>query len=334
MNDSFEKVKSSPAMPRDAKIFVAGHRGLVGSAVVRKLMDAGYKNLIVRSHDELDLTDSASTRSFFESEHPEYVFMCAAKVGGIMANNAYPAEFIYTNIAISTNVIHESWRSGVKRMIFLGSSCIYPKLCPQPMKEEYLLTGPLEPTNRPYALAKIAGIEMCWAYNRQYDTRYLAVMPTNLYGPGDNYDLETSHVFPALIRKIHEAKVSHRPNVELWGTGSPRREFLYSYDLADALVFLMNLDADRFKKLVAGSEEPPIVNIGMGEDVTIKELSELMKDVIGYDGGFSWDRTKPDGTPRKLLDVTRLSSLGWKYKTTLRHGVRETYRHFLAEWGE
>ncbi|MHB9031264.1 MAG: GDP-L-fucose synthase family protein [Candidatus Latescibacterota bacterium] len=317
-------------MHEDAKIYVAGHRGLVGSAILRKLEEAGYNNLVVRTHAELDLTDSATTRAFFERERPEYVFMCAARVGGIMANSTYPAEFIYTNIAIGTNVIHESWRTGVKRLVFLGSSCIYPKLCPQPMKEEYLLTGPLESTNRPYALAKIAGIEMCWAYNRQYNTKYLSVMPTNLYGPGDNYDLQTSHVLPALIRKMHEAKIFRHPKVELWGTGTSRREFLYSGDLAEALLFLMNLDEEQYTDTTGDEEWPPLINIGSGTDVTIRELAELIQRIVGYGGDIVWDASKPDGTPRKLLDVSRLNSLGWKYRTGLNEGIQKQYQNFVA----
>jgi len=312
---------------KQARIYIAGHRGLVGSALVKNLQQKGYDNLILRSHAELDLTDQQATDNFFAQEKPEYVFLAAAKVGGIHANNEYPAEFIRDNLAIQGNVIHAAYRHGVKRLLFLGSSCIYPKQAPQPMKEEYLLTGPLEPTNRSYALAKIAGIEMCWSYNRQYGTRYLAVMPTNLYGPGDNYHPENSHVIPALIRKFHEAKQAKAPTVTVWGTGTPRREFLYSEDMADACVFLMNLPDEQFAPLLGSDEvdtgkfEPPLVNIGVGEDVTIRELAETIRQVVGYEGGIVFDPTKPDGTPRKLLDVSKLSDIGWKAKTLLAEGL-------------
>ncbi|MDQ5902712.1 MAG: GDP-L-fucose synthase, partial [Pseudomonadota bacterium] len=294
------------------KIYIAGHRGLVGSALVKNLQQQGYANLVLRTHAELDLTDQQATEAFFAAEKPDYVFLAAAKVGGIHANNEYPAEFIRDNLAIQTNIIHAAYRNKVKRLMFLGSSCIYPKLAPQPMKEECLLTGPLEPTNRPYALAKIAGIEMCWSYNRQYGTKYLAVMPTNLYGPGDNYHPENSHVIPALIRKFHEAKTSNAPTVTVWGSGTPRREFLYSEDMADACVFLMNLPEEKYDSLLGSDEaktgkfEPPLVNIGVGTDVTIRELAETVKEVTGYAGEIVFDATKPDGTPRKLMDSTRL----------------------------
>ncbi len=315
------------AIDKQASIYIAGHRGLVGSALVKNLQQKGYDNLILRSRAELDLTNQQATEDFFAQQKPEYVFLAAAKVGGIHANNEYPAEFIRDNLAIQGNVIHAAHRHGVKRLLFLGSSCIYPKQAPQPMKEEYLLTGPLEPTNRPYAVAKIAGIEMCWSYNRQYGTRYLAVMPTNLYGPGDNYHPENSHVIPALIRKFHEAKISKAPSVAVWGTGTPRREFLYSEDMADACVFLMNLPDEQFAPLLGSDEaktgkfEPPLVNIGVGEDVTIRELAETIKQVVGYEGGIVFDTTKPDGTPRKLLDVAKLSHIGWKAKTPLAEGL-------------
>jgi GDP-L-fucose synthase len=318
-------------MKSDAKIYIAGHRGLVGSALVRALKAQGYTNLITRTHSELDLTDQAATRAFFEQEAPEYVFLAAAKVGGIHANNTYPAEFIQQNLAIQTNVIHESWRNGVKRLLFLGSSCIYPRDCPQPIKEEYLLTGPLEPTNRPYALAKIAGIEMCWAYNRQYGTQYLAVMPTNLYGPGDNYHPENSHVIPALIRRFHEAKMRGDREVVVWGTGTPRREFLYSDDMADACVFLMSLQNSEFIHILGSernNEEPPLVNIGVGEDITIRELAESIRDVVGYRGGIVFDSSKPDGTPRKLTDVSRIHAMGWCAKTAMRAGLSHTYKSY------
>ncbi|MCW5635504.1 MAG: GDP-L-fucose synthase [Rubrivivax sp.] len=326
-------------MDLDARIYVAGHRGLVGSAIVRRLESAGHRHLLKRTHAELDLTDGPAVEAFFAAEKPEYVFLAAAKVGGIVANNTYPAEFIRDNLAIQTHLIHACWRAGAKRLLFLGSSCIYPRLAPQPMPESCLLTGPLEATNRPYALAKIAGIEMCWSYNRQYGTRYLAAMPTNLYGPGDNYDLQTSHVIPALLRKFHEARERGDSNVVVWGSGTPRREFLYSDDMADACVHLMNLDEARFAALlgsdesVSGRFEPPLVNIGVGEDVTIAELAELVRDVTGFGGDIVYDRSKPDGTPRKLMDVRLLQSTGWKAKTTLADGLRLAYGEFVASLG-
>jgi GDP-L-fucose synthase len=320
-------------MDKHAKVYVAGHRGLVGSALVRNLQAQGYINLITRTHAELDLTNQTATRHFFEQEKPEYVFLAAAKVGGIHANNTYPAEFIHDNLAIQTNVIHESYRSGVKRLLFLGSSCIYPHDCPQPIKEEYLLTGPLEPTNRPYALAKIAGIEMCWSYNRQYDTQYLAAMPTNLYGPGDNYHPENSHVIPALIRKFHEAKINGNPTVTLWGSGTPRREFLYSDDMADACVFLMNLPDEKFNEVLnPSSSAPPLINIGTGEDLTIRELAEMIADVADYKGEFVQDTSKPDGTMRKLMDVSKVHSFGWRAKIGLKEGVALIFQDFI-EYG-
>ena len=300
-----------------ARIFVAGHRGLVGSAIRRRLEAAGCGNIILRSHRELDLTRQAEVEAFFASEKPEYVFLAAAKVGGIWANSSYPAEFIYQNITIQTNIIHASYLSGVKKLLFLGSSCIYPRDCPQPMKEEYLLSGYLESTNEPYAVAKIAGIKMCQSYNRQYGTRYISVMPTNLYGPEDNFDLETSHVLPALIRKFHEAKERGLTEVVIWGTGTPRREFLHVDDLAGACVFLM--------EHYDGSE---IVNIGVGEDQTIRELAEMIAEVVGFDGKLQFDPTKPDGTPVKLLDVGRLNRLGWKARIPLRNGLAETYEWY------
>ena len=316
-------------MTPDAKIYIAGHRGLVGSALMRNLQAQGYANLITRTHVELDLTRQADVEAFFAQEKPDYVFLAAARVGGIHANNAYPAEFIRDNLAIQTNIIHAAWQNQVKRLMFLGSSCIYPKLAPQPMKEEYLLTGPLEATNRPYALAKIAGIEMCWSYNRQYGTQYLAVMPTNLYGPGDNYHPENSHVIPALIRKFHAAKINNAPTVTVWGTGTPRREFLYSDDMADACVFLMNLPDEKYQTLLGSDEaktgkfEPPLVNIGTGMDVTIKELAETIRNVVGYPGEILFDPTQPDGTPRKLLDVGRLNGLGWFPMTGMANGLSQ-----------
>ena len=324
-------------MDKHARIYVAGHRGLVGSAIVRNLEAKGYTNVLKRTHAELDLTDAAATDAFFAEHKPEYVFLAAAKVGGIVANNSYPAEFIRDNLVIQANVIHSAWKHGVTRLMFLGSSCIYPKMAPQPMREDCLLTGPLEPTNRPYALAKIAGIEMCWSYNRQYGTKYLAVMPTNLYGPGDNYHPENSHVIPALLRKFHEAKQRGDKTVTIWGTGTPRREFLYSDDMADACVFLMKLPDDRYTSLlgsdesVSGRFEPPLVNVGVGEDVTIKELAELVGKVVGFDGKLVFDTTKPDGTPRKLMDVSRLNGMGWQASTSLQGGLANAYRDFREQ---
>ncbi|HEV2647382.1 MAG TPA: GDP-L-fucose synthase [Acidobacteriaceae bacterium] len=311
-------------MHPDSRIYIAGHRGLVGSAIHRELMRRGYRNLLTRSHDELDLCDAAAVDAFFAAAKPEFVFLAAAKVGGILANNNYPADFIRDNLVIQTNVIEASRQVGVKRLLFLGSSCIYPKLCPQPIREEYLLTGPLEPTNRPYALAKIAGIEMCWSYNRQYGTRYLAAMPTNLYGPGDNYDLAHSHVLPALIRKTAEAKAAGATEVTVWGSGMPRRELLYSDDLAEACCFLMNLDEARFSSLLQ-DEAPPLINIGTGEDVTIRELAETVARVLGFDGRLVFDASKPDGTPRKLMDVSKLHGLGWHHTTGLEDGIRRAW---------
>jgi len=313
-------------MEKSSRIFVAGHGGLVGSAIHRALERAGHTSLITRTRPELDLLDSHAVEAFFAQERPEFVFMAAAKVGGILANNNYPADFIRDNLILQTNVIEAARRAGVKRLLFLGSSCIYPRLCPQPIKEEYLLTGPLEPTNRPYAIAKIAGIEMCWSYNRQYGTRYLAAMPTNLYGPGDNFDLSNSHVLPALIRKTAEAIASGAKEVAVWGTGTPRRELLYSDDLADACLFLMNLDETRYGSLLV-EDLPPLINIGAGEDVTIRELAETVANVLGFKGRLVFDTTKPDGTPRKVLDVSRLHALGWHHTTQLEDGIRKT-----VEW--
>ena len=310
-------------MDRDSRIFIAGHRGLVGSAIHRALERRGYSKLITRSRAQLDLLDSRALEDFFAQERPEFVLMAAARVGGILANNTYPADFIRDNLILQTNVIEASRKAGVKRLLFLGSSCIYPKLCPQPIKEEYLLTGPLEPTNRPYAIAKIAGIEMCWSYNRQYGTRYLAAMPTNLYGPGDNFDLANSHVLPALIRKTADAIASAAPEVVVWGTGTPRRELLYSDDLAEACLFLMNLDEERYGSLLV-EDFPPLINIGTGEDVTIRELAETVARVLGFKGRLTFDTTKPDGTPRKLMDVSRLHALGWRHTTGLEDGIRRT----------
>ena len=319
-------------MKLNAKIYIAGHRGLVGSAIVDNLQNKGYTNILTRTHDELDLTDQKATEAFFDNEKPEYVFMAAARVGGIMANNTYPAEFIRDNLAIQTNSIHSAYKNNVTRLLFLGSSCIYPKMAPQPMKEEYLLTGPLEETNRPYALAKIAGIEMCWSYNRQYGTQYLSVMPTNLYGPGDNYHPENSHVIPALIRKFHIAMQTNASEVVVWGTGTPRREFLYNEDMADACVYLMNLPDEQYQPLLAMDRNyglPPVINIGVGDDITIKELAELIKQATGFKGDIVFDHTKPDGTYRKLMDVGRLHSIGWQAKTEFIEGISKAYDDFL-----
>jgi len=318
-------------MDKNAKIYVAGHRGLVGSALMRQLQAQGYNNIVTRTHAALDLTNQQSVADFFKTEKPEYVFLAAAKVGGIYANNTYPAEFIYENLAIQTNVIHQSYLADVKRLLFLGSSCIYPRDCPQPIKEEYLLTGPLEATNRPYALAKIAGIEMCWSYNRQYGTQYLAAMPTNLYGIGDNYHPENSHVIPALIRKFHEAKVNHQPTVTIWGSGTPRREFLYSDDMAQACLFLMQLPDNQFKQLLANDRNdglPPLVNVGTGSDITIKQLAELIGSVVGYSGQLIFDSTKPDGMMRKLMDVGLIKSLGWQASTSFTDGMNYAYQNY------
>jgi GDP-L-fucose synthase len=315
-------------MNPDARIYVAGHRGLVGSAVVRASRGAGFRNLALRTHAELDLTNRAEVERFFAKDRPAYVFLAAAKVGGILANRTYPAEFISQNLMIEANVIEAAHKAGVNRLLFLGSSCIYPKFAPQPIPENSLLSGPLEETNRPYAVAKIAGIEMCWAYNRQYGTKYLAAMPTNLYGPGDNYDSETSHVIPALLRKMHEAKANRKREVVVWGTGTPRREFLYSDDLAEACLFLMNLDGKAFDSLLSEAD-PPLINVGCGQDQTIRELAELAASVVGYDGELTFDPTKPDGTSRKLLDTSRLISLGWRPSVSLREGLELSYRDFL-----
>ena len=313
-------------MNLDATIYVAGHRGLVGSALVRKIARSGYRNLVLRTHAELDLTNQVEVERFFVKDRPSYVFLAAAKVGGILANRTYPVEFISQNLLIQANVIEAAHRFGVKRLLFLGSSCIYPKLAPQPIPENSLLSGPLEPTNRPYAVAKIAGIEMCWAYNRQYDTRYLAAMPTNLYGPGDNYDLETSHVIPALLCKMHEAKTNGKREVVLWGTGTPRREFLYSDDLAEACLFLMNLNDQTFDSLALSETDPPLINVGSGQDQSIRELAELVARVVDYNGKLTFDPSKPDGAPRKLLDSSRLCSLGWRPTVSLREGLELSYR--------
>lgn len=308
-------------MEKESKIYVAGHRGLVGSALTRKLESKGYSNLLFRTHKELDLTNQQAVNEFFEKEKPEYVFLAAAKVGGILANSTYPAGFIYENLMVESNVIHAAYKYGVKKLLFLGSSCIYPKLAPQPLKEEYLLTGSLEETNEAYAIAKIAGIRLCKHYNQQYGTNFISVMPTNLYGPNDNFDLETSHVMPALIRKFHEAKVNNEPDVVVWGTGKPLREFMHVDDMADACVYLMeNCDY---------SDIGEFVNIGVGEDISIKELVELIKEIVGFEGEIRHDTSKPDGTPRKLMDVSRLNGLGWKAGISLKDGIKETYEWYI-----
>jgi GDP-L-fucose synthase len=312
-----------------ARIYVAGHTGLAGSALVRALQAAGYRNLVLRRHAELELADPRAVAEFFAHERPRYVFAAAAKVGGILANERYPADFIRENLAIELNLVTQAARSGVERLLLLGSSCIYPRECPQPMKEEHLLTGPLEPTNRAYAIAKIAGIELLWSHNRQHGTKFLAAMPTNLFGPGDNYDPESSHVLPALIRRIHEAKSRGAPAVTVWGSGRPRREFLYSDDMAEACVFLMSLPEAQFAALAAPGAAP-LVNVGAGRDIPIAELAALVAQVLGYEGTFVYDASKPDGTPRKLLDVSRLAALGWRPRIGLREGIALAYRDFLA----
>lgn len=307
-------------MNKNAKIYIAGHRGMVGSAIARRLVSAGYTNLLTRTHTELDLTHQAAVTAFLEYEKPEYVFLAAAKVGGIHANNTYRAEFIYQNLIVEANVVHAAWQAGVQRLLFLGSSCIYPRDCPQPIKEEYLLTGLLEETNEPYAIAKIAGIKLCESYNHQYGTQYVSVMPTNLYGPNDNYDLNNSHVLPALIRKVHEAKIRDDKELVVWGSGKPMREFLYVEDMADACVFLME----------QGISEG-MFNVGTGEDVTILALAETIMSVVGFNGEIVFDASKPDGTPRKLLNVERMKKLGWQSKTSLRDGITKAYADFLSK---
>jgi GDP-L-fucose synthase len=297
---------------------------------MRRLEREHCASIATRTHAELDLTDQSAVLRFFSEEHPEFVFLAAAKVGGILANNTRPAEFIRENLAIQLNVIQAAYEFGVKRLLFLGSSCIYPRDCPQPIKEEYMLTGPLEPTNRPYAVAKIAGIETCWAYNRQHGTQYIAAMPTNLYGPNDNYDLESSHVLPALLRKMHEAKVTSAAEVSVWGSGSVRREFLHSDDMADACVFLMNLPADVYEPIALSKLQPPLLNVGCGEDLTVRELAELIRDVVGFHGRLTFDASKPDGTPRKLLDVSRIRGLGWQGSISLFEGLASVYREYSA----
>lgn len=310
-------------MDKNVKIYIAGHRGMVGSAIVRRLDSAGYTNHVTRTHAELDLTNQAAVMQFLEQEKPDYIFLAAAKVGGIQANNTYRAEFIYQNLMMEANIVHAAWQAGVKRLLFLGSSCIYPRDCPQPIREEYLLTGPLEQTNEPYAIAKIAGIKLCENYNRQYGTQYVSVMPTNLYGPNDNYDLNNSHVLAALIRKAHEAKVQGDKELVVWGSGKPMREFLYVDDMADACVFLME------SGVIEG-----LFNVGTGEDVTIRELAEMVMSVVGLKGEIVFDTSKPDGTPRKLLSVDRVHELGWRAQTSLRDGIAKTYTDFLNKAAE
>lgn len=306
-------------MNLDSKIFVAGHNGMVGSAIIRRLKELGYNNIITANKNRLDLINQIHVQSFFSSEKPEYVFLAAAKVGGIKANNEMKADFIYQNLMIQSNVIKESQDFGVKKLLFLGSSCIYPKMSPQPIKEEYLLTGSLEPTNDAYAIAKIAGIKMCQSFNQQYGTNFISVMPTNLYGPNDNYDLNNSHVLPAMIRKFHEAKLEGKDKVEIWGTGTPMREFLFVDDLADACIYLMN-----------NYNDSEIVNIGTGKDISIKDLALLIKDIVGFKGDIYFNSNMPDGTPKKLLDVSKLEGLGWKYKTSLREGIEKTYKEYVG----
>lgn len=320
-------------MNLNTKIYVAGHCGLVGSALTRNLRAQGYTNIVARTHAELDLTNRVATEAFFVAEKPEFVFLAAAKVGGILANNIYPADFISINLAIQSNVIQASYRNDVQRLLFLGSSCIYPRDCPQPIKEEYFLSGSLEPTNRPYAIAKIAGIEQCWSYNRQYGSRFLAVMPTNIYGRGDNYDLVNTHVIPALIRKCHEAKICGGNEIIVWGTGTPKREFLNSDDLADASIFLMCLPDEKYSSLVnPQSLLPPIINIGCGEDLSIRELAKIIKQVVGFQGKITFDSSKPDGTPRKLLDSNKINKLGWRPKIGLPDGITKSYEDFLQKF--
>jgi GDP-L-fucose synthase len=315
-------------MSKNDRIFVAGHRGMVGSAIMRKLQNHGYTNIVTRARNELDLVQQADVRTFFAKERIDQVYMAAAKVGGILANDTYPAEFIYENLMVEANVVHEAWRAGVKKLLFLGSSCIYPRLAPQPMAENMLLTGVLEPTNEPYAIAKIAGIKICESYNRQYGTDYRSVMPTNLYGPGDNYHSENSHVIPGLLRRFHEAKQNAAPEVLIWGTGAPMREFLYVDDMAEACLHIMELDPDRY----ARNTQPMLshINIGTGEDLSIRDLAKTIGEVVGYRGRIAFDTTKPDGTPRKLMDVGRMKSLGWRPQVELRDGLALAYADFLA----
>ena len=321
-------------MNRSDKIYVAGPRGLAGAALMRRLQAAGHTNLVARTHTELDLTDSTAVARFFAEERPDHVFLAAARVGGIVANNTYPAEFISQNLAIQNNVMTEAWRHNVQRLIFLGSSCIYPRDCPQPIRESYLLTGQLENTNRAYAIAKIAGVETCWAYNRQYGTRFIAAMPTNLYGIGDHYDLQNSHMLPALIRKTHEAKMRGDTSVTVWGSGTPRRELLFSDDMANACVFLANLPEKTYNDLFAENTLAPLINIGYGSDLSIREFAERVAALLGFSGELVFDASRPDGTPQKLLDSSRIHTLGWKPVTSLDEGIRLTYADFLSRYGE
>jgi GDP-L-fucose synthase len=316
-------------MPLDARIFIAGHRGMVGAALVRRLQSDGYTNLILRRSDELDLRNQAAVQQFFDEQHPEYVFLAAARVGGIIANSTRKGEFVYENLMIQTNIIHSAYQAGVKRLLFLGSTCIYPKLAPQPIKEEYLLDGPLEPTNDAYAIAKIAGIAMCRSYNQQYGTRFLSAMPNNLYGPNDNFDLTGSHVLPALIRKFHEAKESGAATVTVWGTGTPLREFMHVSDLADACLFLMNQSEESYSELLNNTAAPALINVGSGQEISIADLAGMIKEVVGFDGQLVFDTSKPDGTPRKLADSSRLHALGWQHRIDLEDGVRDAYRWFV-----
>jgi len=325
---------SSHAMPTDARIFVAGHNGMVGSAIVRRLKAEGYANLLRRSSAELDLRDQAAVAEFFASERPDYVFLAAARVGGIIANSTRKGEFLYDNLMIQTNVIHNAYTTGVRRLLFLGSTCIYPKLAPQPIREEYLLTGALEPTNDAYAIAKIAGIAQCRSYNDQYGTRFLSAMPNNLYGPNDNFDLTNSHVLPALIRKFHEAKVTGADSVTVWGSGSPLREFMHVDDLASASLFLMNLPEDSYTALLTCQASPALINVGSGEEISIAGLAGMVKDIVGFDGQIVFDTSKPDGTPRKLADSSRLHALGWRHRINLAEGVRDAYRWFVETTGD
>lgn len=331
-NSKFNYWNGGMHMDLENKIFVAGHNGLVGSSLVRQLTAKGYRNLICKTREDLDLLDQDAVSRFFQEERPEYVLLAAAKVGGILANSTYPAEFIHDNLVLQTNVIHNAYLSGVKRLLFLGSSCIYPKFAPQPMSEDCLLKGELEPTNEPYAISKIAGMKMCEAYNRQYGTRFLSVMPTNLYGPNDNFDNTTSHVLPALLRRFHEAKTNNQPTVTIWGTGTPSREFLHVDDMAAACIHVMNLPEAEVEKGFLSVGEPAFVNIGCGSDVTIGELAMMIKDVVGYEGTIDFDTTKPDGTPRKLLNVSKLNALGWHPQVALREGLKSTYSWFMENY--
>lgn len=308
-------------MDKNSKIFIAGHKGLVGGAIHRRLLSEGYNNIIVRTRQELDLLSQTQVADFFKKENIEYVFLAAAKVGGIIANRDFPAEFIYENLQIQNNIIHNSYLNGVKKLLFMGSSCIYPKVCPQPIKEEYLLTGALEPTNEPYALAKISGIKMCQAYSRQYGVNFISTMPTSIYGPNDNFNLNCSHVIPALLRRFHEAKLNNLSEVIAWGTGTPLREFLFVDDLADAFIFLMN-----------NYDSNEVINIGTGEEISIKELTEMIKEIVGFPGAINWDTTKPDGTMRKLIDSSKINKLGWKHKTSLKEGIKISYEWFLNNY--